>query len=230
MSVNPSEMEMGTDYSDFEYQQVLIENIVTPGAENNARIVTSSQIEPLGGIGGLDTNEVAELVYFELQAGLEYEDEDGDQDVGTAAEHRGIFGANLTEGGTLDFNSDEPNIATISDGDVVQEREDGSGRVQINEATEDGLFQQYETRGVLPFDDEANGPGGGNANNPVKHEKAYRDLTSRGPVLDSNDDLIVNSVVVAGDTVIPVNGTVRLHLIWDTAEVDDAGRAFSVPR
>lgn len=223
------------DYSDFEYQTVLIENILNPEGEANPRGLYSAVIEPLDAIGGLDTNEVAELVYYELQVDIEPEGEGGgDQTRSTAVEHRGVFGANLPEGGTMDFNGDEPNLTTIDSADPVQIRGSSTGSTEINGANEDGLFQQFAARGVYPFDDSGlettqTGVSGGNVNNPLVYERNYRSLTGRGPVLDANDDIVVNAVLVGSDLISNVIGTVRLHLVWDTAEVDDAGRAFSVP-
>jgi hypothetical protein len=60
-------------------------------------------------------------------------------------------------------------------------------------------------------------------------ERPWRQVTGRGPVLDSNDDIGVNSRLVVNDSIIGCVGQVRAHLVWDVAEVDDAGRAFSVP-
>jgi len=58
----------------------------------------------------------------------------------------------------------------------------------------------------------------------------YRSLTNRGPVLDSTDDISVYQSINVGDTITAFSGEVRIHMVWDVAEVDEAGRAFSVPR
>lgn len=216
----------GADYSDFEYQHFVFEHNLQPEAEPNARSAVLGNINVLQGSGGLDNNEVAELVYFELQPDIEVEDETGNQNAATNVELRGLFGANLParEGITGSAGS-----GSDTDGDVISEREPGSTAfVRFNnELVEDRIFQQFATYGVAAFD-RGDG-GGGTPPNTKLYEKHYRNVTGRGPVLDSTDDLSINTVLIAGDIVTNFTGQVRCSMIWDTAEVSDAGRAFSVP-
>jgi len=213
-SIN-DEMATGADidYSDFEYQFANL----TPQAEGGSPF--NYEFDVLEGRGGLDNNEVAELVYIETQASLEYELDAGanDQDVATAGELRGLVGANIDGGNGInglgqrvDTNINSP----------------GTGFV----ATDDRVFQLFEARGAPGFDDETSGPGGNTFTTSTLYTKNWRELVGRGPVLDSSDNITVDGLVIAGDTLAGITlGNIRLHMVFDTAEVSDAGRAFSVP-
>lgn len=228
MSIQMDGADHGPDYSDYEYQQALAKHKLSVDSTNN-RAVVSWNFDPLEGIGGLDSNEVAELVYYELQVSLEIETESGDQSTSGSVETRGIFGANLLDGATMQNNPDEPTITRRFNGDVIEERDPDTSDPTIDLASEDGLFQMYEARSSVPYGSGGVGAGGGHINNGQVYEKHFRDTVGRGPVLDANDDLTLNNVLIFGDTEVEVSAIIRLHLVWDTAEVDDAGRAFSVP-
>lgn len=216
------------DYSEYEYQHVdLSARIQEPYETPNARVAFGANIDPLGGVGGLSTNEVAELVYFELQARIEYETEEGDQTQSSAVEHRGIFGANLPVGAGIPADPDVSGFTTTRELEPTDARDGQDATLEVSQTTDDRIFQHFLSDGTIPFDG-ADG-GGGNANNANTYEKNYRQLTGRGPVLDSNDDLTVNQIIVVDDGSSSIQGNVRLHMVWDIAEVDDAGRAFSVP-
>jgi len=226
-------MEAGpADYSDFEYQHVNIDNTVEQPINNgNVRVAFGTDFDVLGGLGGLDSNEVAELVYSELQVTLEPEDEGGEQDTATSVETRGIFGANLQPGAGMVIDPDVSGFVTEETTPAIDPRgvDADSAFSDLTQNTEDGIFQHFQNRAVFPFQGDAGGNGGGAVEAPAVYEKNWRQLTNRGPVLDSNDNLTVNNVVVAGNTQIGFESNVRLHLVWDTATVNDAGRAFSVP-
>lgn len=209
MDMDTGEMDYGTDYSDFQYQHVTL----TP--ENSGNFLF--EIEPLQGRAGLDNNEVAELVHLEVQASMEFETESNDQDVGASAELRG----------TVSINLDRPNgLNGIGNELIEQVNETQSGF----EAVDDRILQLFTARGTPAFDDETNGPGGASHDSGMLYENHYRDVTARGPVLDSTDDVTINGSLITGDTLDGVvRGNVRITMIWDVAEVSDAGRAFSVP-
>jgi len=57
----------------------------------------------------------------------------------------------------------------------------------------------------------------------------YREIVGRGPVLDSSDDLTAVYDLEGEDVIVTFLGDISIQLIWDVAEVSDAGRAFSVP-
>lgn len=203
-----------TDYSDFEYQQldisVGIGQSLLPGNANNLYLATVSPIED---IGGLDNNEVAELVGYDMQVSVEIEDETNDQDVGTHSEMRGAMGINLNQEGG------HARLASTKSGQSAD----------IDSTSDDRILQLFTARASLPFDDQTNGPGGAGANEDDHREHYYRQTHGRGPVLDQTDNMAWSGNVIVGDSVINVTGKIRVELIWDIAEVSDAGRAFSVP-
>jgi hypothetical protein len=204
----------GTDYSDFEYQTLKLNN--TAGGNGNVNSEFLYEVEPLGGIGGLDNDEVAELVHLEVHASIEPEDEKNDQDVATAADLRGIVGANIN---TLD--------GLTGIGNTIAKQ--GSGGGSGLEVSDDRVFQQFQARAVLPFDDQTNGPGGGSFDS-FHNSRNFRRITGRGPVLDSTDDITVSGAIIGGDVLASVlSSSINIHLIYDTAHVGEAGRAFSVP-
>jgi len=232
MSVNPEPMEVSTDYSDFEYQQIDSVLLINEGQDNtgdeNARVLSVTSVEPLLGRGGLDNNEVAELVYMQTSAYIEIEDDSGDQDVGTAAEGRGTVGINLPNS-TDAFVQDEGQFV---DGNIVGEVrnvDEGNVTVGTSVVSDNRILQLFDTHATYPFDDASSGPGGGGSQEGYTAEKNWRQLTGRGPVVDATDDISTALALNAGDTILTQNLRVRVHMVWDVAEVSDAGRAFSVP-
>jgi hypothetical protein len=106
----------------------------------------------------------------------------------------------------------------------------GGSFVTGRSSTRDDIFQHFRTVGFPQITDTTGGLGAGGSVDGFYSMKNFRDLVGRGPVLDSNDDLTVLGRVVNANTAIDVRGDVRIWAAWDVAEVDDAGRAFSVPR
>jgi len=219
----------GPDYSDYEYQWTHA-SVVKAGPPANSNQVVFFEIEPLAGIGGLSVNEVAELVYLNVEAVIETEEDTGDQDVASSTEFRGVLGINtqsgefLTSGTTsavIGGNASLDEDASSAPADVVN--------FGMNNQVRDEFLDSFQIAGGPGFDDETNGPGGNQSSNLYQREINYRELTGRGPVIDSNDALTLNTKLVTADSVVNESGVVRIQAIWDTAEVDDAGRAFSVP-
>lgn len=231
MSMNMREAAAGTmdgaDYSDYRYQHFDYEHSSQAEADvTNRRSETFASLEPLSTAGGLDQNEVAELVAYELHATIENEPEEGgDQDVATSIEFRGTFGANLGKNGGIGSSQQGVQV----DGEVIDQRESGVLARFNNTTVDDRIFQLFRADSGYPSDDQANGPGGNASPTDFYVMKKFRDLTGRGPVLDATDDITLNTTLIAGDLNSGVAGHVRVTLIWDVAEVSDAGRAFSLP-
>lgn len=218
------------DYSDFRYQHIMDEFLVEDPS-GNARIQTGAVHEPLAGRGGLDVNEVAELVYMEVQVSIEFEDETGDQDTPSATELRGTVGINLPE--DRGFIDDDGIAMERDDTDPPGEARNATARVLSYDATDDRVLQHFQDRAVGPFDTQLitdlQPLAGGEADAGQVYTKNWRELTGRGPVLDSNDEISVSAVLATGSQGYEIIGNVRVHLVWDVAEVEDSGRAFSVP-
>lgn len=222
MSVNMADgvTDSDNDYSDFEYQQVGLEvTIANPGEDDgSSNKLYNVQVDPIDDIGGLKNNEVAELVGFKLQAYLEAEGETGNQGLPADLEVRGIFGINLNqEGGHFRLSN----------------REQQGESQQVDTTSEDRILHMYTARSTVGFQDQGidfnGGLGGGGSNEMDRQEQYFRQTHGRGPVLDQNDSISWSGNVVGSDLNIEVKGVIRTELIWDVAEVSDAGRAFSVP-
>lgn len=218
----------GTDYSSFENQFVAFEHVME-NTDGNARAKSGVEFEPLQGSGGLNQNEIAELVYYELQVSLEFEDEEeGNQNVATASEFRGTLGINLPVDQA--FIDDDGVLSQTVDSDPDGTVRNCTQRTILAEGVEERILQPYMVRGIAPFDDGLTGRGGGSVDSGVVYSRNYRDLTGRGPVLDATDDLVLSGTNIIGKGIFEQIGSARLHLVWDVAEVSDAGRAFSVPK
>lgn len=220
-----------TDYSDFEYQQIVAETVLQEqqDATGDGDVLVRAQYdaEPIGDIGGLDNNEVAELVYMEVTADLTFRDETADQDVATTSRLEGAVGVNLSG----DENALPSKRSGTTEGDIIVTSDIDEDNVNITGfgGSDDRWLQMFTTDASLPFDDQTNGPGGSGSHDQFHAEKNFRAVTGRGPVLDSSDDISIPVEINVGDTIINVIGTVRVHMVWDVAETSDAGRRFSVP-
>lgn len=226
MSINMDMADESTDYSDFRYQQIAAE-ISFAGAETAENDNDKGQISfsPLQARAGLDVNEVAELVGYRIQIGMEFEEETSSaQTLYTSSEIRGVFGANLDSSG-----SQFPQEAVApKDTEVIRAEGTADPILEGGTLSDDNIFEMFRATGSPGFDDGA-GAGGGGYATTTTYDRSYRDLTGRGPVLDSNDSLDVNMALNRSNSNVQERGIFRAHLIWDVAEVDDAGRAFSVP-
>jgi len=210
-----------TDYADFEYQQMTVAQRLNAADNQPAASGTViANFDVLGDVGGLANNEVAELVYFALELGFDGADSAiaGDQDVGGTIFVQGSLGSNITE------------QALPLSGNFSQPDQADNGQTQQLSKSDDAIFEDYTMEASLPFDDETNGTGGGGyVDTGTVHERNYRSLTGRGPVLDQNDDLTIVQSYTNNDSVIEPNVVTTVHAVWDVAETSDAGQRFSVP-
>lgn len=222
MSVNPNGMDE-VDYSDFEYQQIYFkhghENLT--GDDSRSRINFEANV--LDGAGGLDNNEVAELVYMDVLVNIEHQQSNSDQNVGSETQFNGVVGANLPNSGDL-----LQNIGAAPDGTIL-ETNNTDAVVAGSVDSEDRVFAGFDVVKHPAFDDETNGVGGAGAAQTLQITKNFRQITGRGPVLDSSDSMNVTSQLLQEDELVPAEGQCQLYCVWDVAETSDAGRAFSVP-
>jgi len=223
MSVSVNGHDSSTDYGDYEYQQLQVDAIQSPSGDQSES-GHSVQVEPLGDIGGLANNEVAELVYIEVQATIRSIDGLADQNVATQANLTGVVGANLDA-----ERYDLSDLATQGFGDAEAISSVSTNQTSFFNSSRDEIFQLFTAEHGLPFDDETNGLGGGAGQEGHVYEKNWRQMTGRGPVLDSNDSISVNMRLSQQDSILNAAGQVTVHMVWDVAQTDDAGRAFSVP-
>ena len=221
MDVSTAGNDGQTDYADFEYQQVTVEQRLEPAPNQpGSTSLAIVNFDVLGDVGGLDNNEVAELVYFSLELGFDGADSAiaGDQNVGGTIFVEGSLGSNITD------------EALPTSGNQVAPAQRDNAQTLGYEKSDDAIFEDYMMEASLPFDDEANGTGGGGyVDTGNVHERNYRALTGRGPVLDQNDDLTIVQQATNNDAVIQPRVHVTVHCVWDVAETSDAGQRFSLP-
>jgi len=212
----------GTDYSDFEYQQIsaTLEAPAADGDQQEQAELTFG-VSPLSDVGGLANNEVAELVAYRLSVSFDSDDEAiaGDQNVGGGYYLSGSFGANAADVDAIpeEFDSVELEVGP------------GNTETSLSSASRDEIFDMFQASASLAFDDQAGGLGGGMHVEGVDYDRNMRQLTGRGPVLDQTDDVTLAARAIASDSVVTGKFKIHVHLIWDVAETSDAGRAFSVP-
>lgn len=222
--------DQGVDYSDFEYQLVSVEHKHEEGdlSGGNALSAIQTYFDPMEGRGGLANNEVAELVAMFVDVSITHDQNSDDQDVGSETQFIGVLGANLPAKrdvlpgapGTTDESFEEIFTTTSVSG---PSNDGGESRV------ENAIFAPFRVHKTPAFDDQSNGAGGAGGHTTQKIERAFRQLTGRGPVLDSNDEITVVTQLGQDDETIGAQGNVDIHMVWDIAEVSDAGREFSVP-
>lgn len=233
--------ETGSDYGDYEVETFTVSLRNDESSDNTDGNIKSSaafDFEPLTGAGGLDTNEVAELVYLEVYAKVEHEDRFNDQNVGTSTELRGSVGINLPAQTQALIDTGSDPIPNLIEGEVFEvidtDTPDDTIQAIGGSQTDDRYLQHFTAVGGPPFDDvevgNMNGAGGNNYSSVWHSEKHMRDIFGRGPVIDSQDNLTVLVSLTGEDYIIQIAADVKVMAVWDTAETEDSGRRFSVPR
>lgn len=209
MSINMDmdNMNTGIEYPDFDYQVIEFNTNQDTGSSNSAVV----EVEPLEDRGGLASNEVAELVAMRVWLAVETEDEESDYSTTASYEIHGHIGSGLSEA----------QINGLSGGDGQPGRQFNSGGddeldgVEYISQTDSGIFDTFR------YEFSAGGT-------KAAHQSTnFRDISMRGPVLDQTDNIEIGARVVASEA--PAEFHVRIRCVWDTAELDEAGREFSVP-
>lgn len=200
VQMNPESSDE-VDYSDFEYDQFLL--TTSQDEDGNGTIV--ADFEPLSQQGGLRPNQVAEIVYIELNVAGTAAEADGGGDSLDTIEQRGTFGINLSE------DSD----VTSGSGGL-----EGEGEVVNGELVNNNVRQHTKPEVLIPYRVVSQ--------NGAIHERDFRNLTGRGPVIDANDDLTAVHTSVS-ETAESTDFALQIHVVYDLFEIDDSRTAFSVP-
>jgi len=204
-----------TEYADFEVQSFEFSLQLDTNDSGSGRATFESSVEPLEGTGGLDNDEVAELVH--LDAAIAPEPEDNFTTLGFL-ETRATLGINLDSIG--DLMRSAPSFANGGEGSVLNIDTGQNPSVETTQLV--GTERLMELRSQF-F-------GGG-----MDHERRsyhFRDLYGRGPGFDPDDDLsavsriIIENGGVSGEHHITITG----RAVWDIASVEDRGQQFSVLR
>lgn len=224
------------DYSSFNYQHAQL--LHGQGTNTNSgRSTIAANLEPLQSEGGLDVNEVAELVAMRVQVRVAADDfaDAGDTAQGNI-EFRGVLGANLdsasdllepTDPGRNELNVIGGSVDATGNGNIIEDVNEAE--LRINGHAKDEVFYHFQAINDTPFSSDAGGVGGGGGFAENTEVVNLRDLYGRGPILDSGDDLSFVSSVIKNQVNAGAEATLRVTFVWDVSTVDDAGRRFSVP-
>lgn len=218
-----------TDYSSFEYQHLRFSPTIDSQGESFSTFQEAGSLDVLEDRGGLDANEVAELVYLRRNVSIV------PQDFNEASPtDQGSIQGEISFGVNLDSPSDLHGDTTNDEGDMTE-----IGRIGIDEADEEAAGLQFSLSADEVFDtasvvlttghDDSNSGGAFDVQKETR-ELNFRALLGAGPVLDSGDSLSLVSEIKKENAVI---GRAELrydvHCIFDIATVDDAGRRFGIP-
>jgi len=216
------------DYSSYEYQQISYRPTVS-GPDDDSTFVLSGEVEPLAQIGGLDANEVAELVAFRREATIVLRDYQNASSV-----VQGGFNVDYSFGVNLDSESDLVTSFQNADSEftVLESADVNSDVIQeavISTVAKDEILDFGTMSLASGFVD--GGSAGGGADVPERErEFDLRADLGAGPVIDSGDNMsMVVQIEKDNAEIGALEVAIDYHLIWDVATVDDAGRRFGIP-
>lgn len=183
--------------------------------------------------GGLDHNEVAELVGFTFDISHQSETSGVDKaDFPIQPGNLQIFGV---WGANLDVQ--EMPGALVNTTDATAPVENGVG-LGVEAITEPGVFHNFVDSYETPFFNDQEGltdqdgyGGGGSVGSQSTYKLIYPvDMGVRGPVLDENDDLsLVISSVKEGDTKITIETEIRITAFYNIMEIEGVRNDFDMP-
>lgn len=229
VTVTGDTMEREVDYSSYEYQQVQLQVDAQNVPNGNINIDGFANQSVLETRGGLDTNEVAELVAIHRSVHIEPDDYDEDSPISPGGyEFRGVFGNDL-EGEAEQFIT-PPAVGSdgITDVNGMAENQTSADSFGNNQSA---VFDFWDLQFGAPFASDAAGNAGGGSYNVLERTLPLRKWYGAGPVMDSGDNVGINATLVSNDAAIgELTGTYKANLVWDIAEVDDAGSRFGIPR
>jgi hypothetical protein len=204
------------DYSAFEYQHI---QFVHNADTENQNVTNTLEVSPLADRGGLDNDEVAELVAMRIHVTAGPDDLGGILGNDTAEgsyEYRWTFGSDIGREDTL-----PPSRAFTADADPGNERSTSN--------TDPAVFEMFDATAIMPFSDTAQGLGGGGTAINERWTVHFRDMVGRGPVLDAADNLNLVYNLIKNNVTANLEGVTRMTLIWDTSTIEGDRRQFSVP-
>jgi len=231
MSINmDSTPNRDVDYSSYEYQHVDFQTRLT-GSDDSASSVASISVEPLEDRGGLDTNEVAELVSMYRWVHIELDGYGDNAPVNNGMiETRGSFGVDLDAEtdliGTDNLTQGETNI--LSTDDLTDEAD---ATATANGSTNPAILDHWNVSAHAGWEDEVNNVAAGASMNRSERTVHLRKDLGAGPVLDSSDNIGPVIKLIKNNTEL---ADVQVHygvtMVWDIATVDDAGSRFGIPQ
>lgn len=221
------------DFTSWEREQYQFAQEIDGGNNSGLRIGYAS-VDPLEFRGGLDQNEVAELVALHnihvVVAPDDYQTISGDEEPGTI-DFTATVGMNLDSQADIIQPADN-SLSNYVPGTVVADEEGGSaGSTQARVKSKSEVLEHFSVTTPTAFNDTANGTGGGGSDGTDYFGTSnYRELFGRGPVLGADDQLSVVMKNVHNRVSAASECEIRFTPIWDIATVDDASRQFGIPQ
>jgi hypothetical protein len=220
------------DYSSYEYQQVSFRPQVE-GPDDDTTFIGFTNTDLLSTIGGLDSNEVAELVGFHREVTIQLRDFQSDASVVQGAfDLEFAFGANLDSATDVisTFQNRDGEVTEIDSQNVNQDILVGGTNAYVKDEVFDFGSFCYQPTSVSIEGNE--GVGGTGSGSPAVLERDFmmRQSLGAGPVLDSADEISLAFAIEKDNAEVgELELVANYHLIWDVATVDDAGRRFGIP-
>lgn len=212
------------DYTDFEYESHFVE-LGTDGTGGSAGADTvAAKLDPLDAFGGLESDEVAELVAVFYALSLRVDTRVTAASGGTRVSAHAGMGANLT--------TDEWPVTSDVDATAAFEENNTGASVlggDLRAVTEPGIFWLEELAAAARQNDTTNGVGTGPDYGEASGARLFRATSGRGPILDPTDDIEVWATLGIATANLEPFLTVSTTMVWDTAEVSDKRSRFSVP-
>lgn len=210
------------DYTDFEHEAIYYETQHT-GSSSSGTDLVNYQHEVLEDRGGLESDEVAELVHAVLSYKLD------PQSTGAAPQNGSVgihWGSNIAQDEVL-YNSpvDFNGSFELNNTGASTTSSNLRGRV----IDDPGLFSVIAGAYTTAADDNTNGGAAAQEGDQAVVAKNFRDLFGRGPVLDASDDLDLWLDVALEVAGADVDIDIVVQATWDVMTVADARKAFSVP-
>lgn len=214
-------------YSDLEVQVLQYRGVWQGGADAGTDSTFTIEYPEEDVAGGLDNDELAELVGFRRTVNTSIHRGSGAQSAPAEAIIEASFGANLS--------GDEHPIGVAAEEQVLTDSErdiDDSGaldiRANVGSTMEPGVFDVHVANPAIGWSDATNGTGGGTDTDLETVSVNYRNLAGHGPVLDANDGLSRSeywSMEGIGES---LTLEAKYLLFWNVEEMEERRPAFGL--
>lgn len=220
-----------TDFSDFAHENTTIQWNANVGDFEQA---VSTEFKPLESEGGLENDEIAELVALQVQ-GIAQLDGGGESDSSSLStfEVRGGIGFNIDPNEVphgAPVNVDAAGFPDSTDNRIRQIRavnEAGQTDDQNNGQLE--VFQTDEPALLYPFSFGGSASSGFSGHEIGVDVLNFRDTYGRGPIVDATDDWGVVLYAIKNGGTVAHDLEMTMRAVWDISEVEGVRSRFSLP-
>jgi hypothetical protein len=219
-----------TSYADYEHQHL---NFIRQfgGLDNSANSLVQSRVEPLENRGGLENDEVAEMVALRAYTSLGVERADNRSNTEPGRGNvRGVLGANLDEFDQLDEGENQAGTHTFLEDVEGNFSDSGASNVDAASTDAPGIFYHHADGFSPGFNDTAAGSGGGAGYSLMEAELInFRDLYGRGPILDASDEIVAITRLINEQNDFDWEFNLRASVVWDVSTIEDERKEFALP-